>query len=65
MEQIWAVVVKHCEEPAGVEWKWQAADSALGKARFGGATWAPTPRIGRKTAQKKNLLVDGQLGPWR
>ncbi len=65
MEQIWAVLVKHCEELAGVEWKWQAADSALGKARFGGAMWAPTPRIGPKTARKRTSWSLARAGRWR
>ena len=25
-----------CEELDGVDWEWQAADGAMGKARFGG-----------------------------
>src|SRR5688500_13373669 len=50
LERIWAVLVEHCDELGGVESKWQAADGALSKARFGGAMSAPIPRIGRKTA---------------
>jgi hypothetical protein len=30
-------LVKECAELKGVQWKWQAADCMLGKARFGGA----------------------------
>ena len=36
MERIWAVLVEECEELGGAEWGWQAADCAMGKARFGG-----------------------------
>lgn len=36
LERIWAVLIEHCAELRGVEWKWQAADGSLGKARFGG-----------------------------
>ncbi len=36
LEKIWAVLVAECAELGGVEWKWQAADGMLGKARFGG-----------------------------
>ena len=36
LERIWAVLVKECEELGGVEWELQAADCAVGKARFGG-----------------------------
>jgi hypothetical protein len=30
-------LVKECDGLKGVQWRWQAADSMLGKARFGGA----------------------------
>jgi hypothetical protein len=44
-------LVEECDDLQAVQWDWQAADSAMGKARFGGATSGPTPRIGRKTAR--------------
>lgn len=53
LERIWAVLVERCDELGDVEWKWQAADSRLGKARFGGRTSVRTPRIGQKTAQSR------------
>jgi putative transposase len=34
--RIWAVLVEECDDLGAVEWKWQAADGRLGKARFGG-----------------------------
>jgi putative transposase len=43
LERIWATLVDACEELGGVDWRWQAADAALGKARFGGTTSDPTP----------------------
>jgi putative transposase len=48
-EKIWAVLVTECDELRGVEWKWQAADGVLGKARFGGIVSGPTRRIGART----------------
>ena len=48
LEKIWAVLIEHGDELRDVEWglrrvgqpklqwKWQAADGRLGKARFGG-----------------------------
>ena len=36
LERIWAVLVEECEELGGVQWEWQAADCAMGKARLGG-----------------------------
>ena len=41
--QIWAILVEQCDELGGVQWEWQAADGAMGKARFGGGKSAPTP----------------------
>ena len=34
--RLWAVLVEACEELGGVDWQWQAADAAMGKARMGG-----------------------------
>ncbi len=65
MEQIFAVLVEACEELKGVDWKWQAADSALGKARFGGAMWVPTPRTGRKTAPRRTSWSTAKADRWR
>jgi putative transposase len=36
LERIWAVLVEGCAELQGVDWEWQAADAAMGKARMGG-----------------------------
>jgi len=47
-DRVWALLVEECEELGGVDWQWQAADGAMGKARFGGARWVPTPRIAAK-----------------
>jgi transposase len=52
-EQLWALLVEECDELKAVQWDWQAADTMLGKARFGGAMSAPTPRIVRKMARKR------------
>jgi putative transposase len=42
-DRIWADLVGACDELGGVDWAWQAADGAMGKARFGGAPSVPTP----------------------
>jgi putative transposase len=52
-EQLWALLVEECDELKAVQWDWQAADTMLGKARFGGAMLAPIPRIARKMARKR------------
>jgi putative transposase len=50
LEHVWAVLVEQCAELGGVDWAWQAADAALGKARSGGITWGGTPRIAARRA---------------
>ena len=54
LRRLWAALVKQCEELGGVDWRWQAADCVMGKARSGAARprrWAPTPRTGPRTAR--------------
>ena len=41
-QRIWTVLAAECAELGGVQWEWQAADCAMGKARFGGCGW-PQP----------------------
>ena len=36
LHRMWGALVEGCEELDGVDWEWQAADGAMGKARFGG-----------------------------
>ena len=50
LDRIWAVLIEQCDELGGVDWQWQAADGAMGKARFGGTLLGETPRIAAKTA---------------
>lgn len=47
--RIWAVLVDECQELGGVNWEWQAADGALGKARFGGIRLARTQLTAPRT----------------
>ena len=49
-ERIWAVLIENCEELDGVNWEWQSADAAMGKARFGGIVSGRIPRIAGKMA---------------
>lgn len=35
-DRLWAALITDCEELGGVNWEWQAADAAMGKARLGG-----------------------------
>ena len=50
-ERIWALLIENCDELGGVNWDWQSADGAMGKARFGGIKSARIPRIVGKMAQ--------------
>ena len=44
-DEIWAILIDHCDELDGVNWQWQSGDATLGKARFGGIKSAEIPRI--------------------
>lgn len=48
LETIWADLIESCAELGGVDFGWQSADAALGKARLGGIKSVPT----RRTAPK-------------
>ena len=50
LQKLWAVLVRGCEELGGVDWQWQSADCALGKARHGGTRSERTRRTGRRMA---------------
>ncbi len=50
LERIWAMLVEGCAELGGVDWEWQSADGAMGKARFGGTMSVQTRRIVGKMA---------------
>ena len=45
----WAELIERCADLDGVDWEWQAADGAMGKARKGGARSGPirptVPRV--------------------
>ena len=55
LEGVWAVLVE--------EWEWQAADCAMGKARFGGIQSAPTPRTGPRQAASGVFWLRGAEAP--
>ena len=38
LDLIWEKLIEECEELGGVHFEWQAADGAMGKARFGGTS---------------------------
>jgi putative transposase len=49
--RVWALLIENCAELDGVDWNWQSADGALGKARLGGIRLAPTLPLAGKTAR--------------
>jgi putative transposase len=50
LDKIWAALIADCAELGGIDFKWQSADTAMSKARFGGTVLGQTPRIGQKMA---------------
>jgi hypothetical protein len=51
LARLWAVLVDACDELGGVDWQWQAADAAMGKARMGGDLGAATLRTAGKRGE--------------
>jgi putative transposase len=62
-QELWAFLLQECAELGAVDWKWQAADGMLGKARFGGDKVGKNPTDRGKMGTKKSLLVEGDGGP--
>jgi putative transposase len=62
-EMIWYLLAAECDELALVDWKWQAADGWLGKARSGGDEIGPNPTDRAKNGTKKSVLTDAAGGP--
>ena len=50
-QETWAVLIDHCDELDGVDWQWQSADAAMGKARLGGMQSVKTRRTVGKMAR--------------
>ena len=62
-DRIWAVLQSESDELGGVDWDWQAADAALGKARCGGDEIGRNPTDRGKNGTKHSLLVEATGGP--
>lgn len=78
-EKVWAVLVTRCDLLGGVDWEWQSADGALGKARGikrgrpRGAknkktcpvpVSAPTPRIVASVGSRKAFSSREEATRW-
>lgn len=60
---IWASLVLLCELLDAVDWEWQAADAALGKARSGGDQIGPNPTDRAKPGVKRSVVSEGSGRP--
>jgi putative transposase len=63
LEEIWAQLVRECDQLGGVCWEWQAADGVMGKSRFEGAARGPNPTDRAKQGTKKSVIVESDGGP--
>lgn len=63
LEEIWAYLVRECEELGEVRWEWQAVDGVMGKSRFEGGERGPNPTDRAKMGTKKSVLVEQHGGP--
>lgn len=61
--RIWAILIEACAELGDLDWEWQAADGAMGKARFGGHLIGSNPTDRRKKRTKRSILVEANGGP--
>lgn len=43
LEELWAYLVRECEELGEVHWEWQAIDGVMGKSRHEGGARGPNP----------------------
>ena len=56
-------LIAECDELGQVDWEWQSADTAMGKARSGGDQIGPNPTDRAKNGSKRSILTDGGGGP--
>jgi putative transposase len=61
--KVWAALAEECDDLGAVDWKWQAADGRLGKARFGGEKTGRNPTDRGKPGTKQSVLVEADGGP--
>lgn len=53
LEDLWSVLLGECEELGALDWRWQAADGCMGKARFGGEKRGRIPPIEPSPARRR------------
>jgi transposase len=64
LARLWAVLVEACDEWGGVAWQWQAADTAIGKARMGGDLGGRNPTDRGKKGENGVFSWTRREGPW-
>jgi putative transposase len=62
--RVWAMLIESCDELGGVEWTWQAADGAMGKARSGGSMSGATRRTGARPGRSGASLSKQMEDLW-
>jgi len=63
LDQLWALLIYHCEELGQVHWEWQAADGCLHKARFIGKKGAKATRQNNQNNQKRSQKASAPTPP--
>lgn len=63
LEEMWAYLVRECEELGEVHWEWQAVDGVMGKSRHEGGARGPNPTDRAKMGTKKSVQVEQYGGP--
>ena len=53
LAELWAILLSECEELGAVDWRWQAADGSMGKARLGGGKRGPILLIEPNRARRR------------
>ena len=63
LAELWALLASECEELGGLDWRWQAADCCLGKARSGGGKRAAIPLIEPNPGPRRACLSSARAVP--
>ena len=62
-EKAWKLLLECHDKKLGIEWKWQALDTAITKAPLGGDETGPSPVDRGKSGTKRSLLCDRRGAP--
>jgi putative transposase len=60
--RVWGLLVEKCDELGAVEWKWQAADGVMGKARSGETSSGPIRRTGARPGRSEAFWLKAAAG---